>query len=407
MKCFLSVFLLLLGALVSTAAEIPICLVPEQELGSRHPHHLLFKEIIWSADSRWFHESAPVCKVITRPMDMSQIKSEAERWGMRPDKLDPDGNLIGKPGDGAFLFSNTEDGKFMGAAGNPRLRYFYFGLSTLRKFERDEHKMAVVKPLATREESVATCREWMKKLGIDENQFSRHGDWPEGFEVQSMTGRVSRIHPVTKENVVAHFGQELRFVQQIGGLSAFWSGFGGNLMFSIGDGGEFCSVMGCLRAWEKIGDFSVLSRDELDSALRNGFAWVQEPIECVQLEIMKIDLEAYHSNWKSPQVHFPLIYTLHCKLHGGRDDGQQKKISLPALKQHRELYGPRPELTEEDKNLQRMLNQKSAVKPVEEMTPEELEEFKRQWVESGGTIIPAPAKAEPLEPDEKTKESGE
>ena len=407
MNCFRSIFLILSGALVSTAAEVPIGLVPEHELGSRHPHDLLFKEIIWSADSRWFHEPAPVCKVVTRPMDMSRIKVEAERWGMKPGKVDPAGKLFGKPGDGAFLYSNTDDGKFMGAAGNPRLRYFYFGVSMLDKFERDEHKMAVVKPLASREESVAICRDWMKKLGIDEDQFSRQGDWPEGFEIRSMTGRVSRTHPVTKENVISHFGQELSFVQQIGGLSAFWSGFGGNLMFSIGDGGEFCSVMGCLRAWEKIGDFAVLSRNEVEAALRDGFAWVHDPMECERLEIVKIDLDAYHSNWKSPQVDFPLIYSLHCKLHGGRDDGQQKIISLPALKQHRERYGPRPELTEEDKNLQRMLNQKSTVKPVEEMTQEELEEFKRKWVESGGTVIPAPAKAEVSGPAGKTKGSGE
>jgi hypothetical protein len=231
----------------------------------------------------------------------------------------------------------------------------------------------------------------MRKLGVEEGEFSRQGDWPEGFEIQAMTGRESGNHPVTKEKVIAHFGQDLRFVQQIGGLSAFWSGFGGNLMFSIGDGGEFCSVMGCLRAWEKIGDYPVLTREELDAALRDGFAWVQDPVECERMEIVHVDLDAYHSNWKSPQMHFPLIYSLHCKLHGGRDDGQQKTICLPALKQHRDRYGPRPELTEEDKNLQRMLNQKPTAKPVEEMTPEELEEFKRKWVESGGTVIPPPA----------------
>ncbi len=395
MKRFIPRLLFLLCGLVSPAAEVPIGLVPERELGSRRPHHLVFKEITWSADSRWFREPVPVCKVVTRPMDMSRIKSEAERRGMKPDKVDPRGNLIGKPGDGAFRYSNTDDGKFMGAAGNPRLRYFYFGLSMLNKFERDEHKMAVVKPLATREESMAICREWMKKLGIDESEFSRQGDWPEGFEVQAMTGRVSRIHPVTRENVIAHFGQELRFVQQIGGLPAFWSGFGGNLMFSIGDGGEFCSVMGCLRAWEKIGDFPVLSRDELDAALRDGFAWVQDPIECERMEVVEVELEAYHSNWKSPQADFPLIYTLHCELHGGEDDGKRKTICLPALKQHRDRYGPRPKLTGEDEIHARIREQveqhEKQVKSFEEMTPEELEEFKRKWVESGGTVTPPPA----------------
>jgi hypothetical protein len=126
-------------------------------------------------------------------------------------------------------------------------------------------------------------------------------------------------------------------------------------MFDIADGGEFCGLNGCLRAWEKIGDYEVLDHARLDAAVRDGFAWVHDPIRCETLEIVKVALEAFHSNWREPQTEFPLVYTLHCKLHGGQDDGQEKTIQLPALKQHRQRYGPRPALSEDDKQTLRDL----------------------------------------------------
>jgi hypothetical protein len=196
----------------------------------------------------------------------------------------------------------------------------------------------VVQPLATKEQSLAICRDWMKKLGIDENEFSRHGDWPGGFEVNVSIQSVSRTHPVTKEEVVAVIGQKLRFVQQIGGLPAYWSGFGGNIIFYIADGGEFCGLSGGMRAWEKLGEYKVLDRAGVDTAIKDRFAWVPEPIHCERLEVIKVELEAYHADWRKPQVDFPLIYTLHCKLHGGPEDGKVKTITMPALKQHRDMY---------------------------------------------------------------------
>lgn len=204
--------------LEAIAVELQIELVPEDELGSRQPAYLEFEELTWKATSPWFQAAAPVCRVIERPMDLSRFAEEALKRGMVPNK---DSASRGEPGDGAIDFVTTE-APWLGAGGNPRLRYFYFGTAYFRKFERDEHQMAVVKPLATQEESLAICRAWMKRLGIDEQQFSRQGDWAEGFEVDVSSGRVSRVHPVTKELVVAPFGQKLRFVQQIGGLPAFW-----------------------------------------------------------------------------------------------------------------------------------------------------------------------------------------
>jgi hypothetical protein len=178
---------------------------------------------------------------------------------------------------------------------------------------------------------------------------------------------------VTKQKVEADTGEMLRFVQQIGGLSAFWSGAGGNVLFSLGDGGEFCGLNGCLRAWEKIGDYEVLDRAGVDAAVRDGFAWVHDPIRCETLEIVKVDLEAFHSDWDEPQTEFPLVYTLHCKLHGGQDAGQSQTIQLPALKQHRHRYGPRPELSKDDqmilRDLQRGLPSAYTLTPIPEPKP--------------------------------------
>lgn len=369
----------LVGTLVCRAEkEVSICLTPEDEMGSRHPFHLIFKDIKWSADSPWFHKPAPVCKVVIRPMDLSKFKEEALRRGMVPTK--GDWGKLGKAKDGAINYETTKR-PYLGVGGNPRLRKFFYGAAPFDDFERDEHQMAVVKPLATREEAVNICREWMKRLGIDENEFYRRGDWPGGFDIDLSTPSVSRIHPVTKQKVVAPTGQQLRFIQQIGGLSTFWSGYGGNVVFSIGDGGEFCGLNGCLRAWEKIGDYEVLDRAATDAAVRDGFAWVHDPIRCETLEIVKVSLEAFHSDWDEPQTEFPLVYTLRCKLHGGQDDGQKKTIQVPALKQHRQRYGPPPELSDDEKRTLRDL---------------------RENLPSGDSLIPVL----PVEPEPKPAASG-
>ncbi len=80
-------------------------------------------------------------------------------------------NPLGADDDGAFNFETTER-PFLSVGGNPRLRYFYYALAKFDDFERDENQMAVVKPLATKEESVVICRRWMKTRGA---QNTQHG----------------------------------------------------------------------------------------------------------------------------------------------------------------------------------------------------------------------------------------
>ncbi|MGB6220194.1 hypothetical protein [Haloferula sp.] len=364
MKTFIAI--LSTGFFAAAAAEeLSVSLVPERPLGSRKPAHLQFREVVWSTDSPWFHKPAPVCKVVIKPLDLSLVKQEAQRRGFVREELEPGRHGSNEPG--AISYASTKP-PWVAGGGFPISRYIFFGVAKFDEFERDEHKMAVVKPLATKEESVAICREWMKKLGIDESEFYRQGDWPEGFEVNESTGRVSRTHPITKEKVIAHFGQQLRFVQQIGGLPAYWSGFGGNIMFFIGDGGEFCGLNGAMRAWEKIGDYEVLDRAEVEAAVKEGFAWVFDPINCERVEVIEVELDAFHSDWDAPQVDFPLIFSLRCKLHGGPDNGLEKVISLPALKQHRDKY---PSLEELARKAEREAVREEAKPDPFEMDPSE------------------------------------
>ncbi len=333
MKASISVFTFLLGALLG--AEPNISLVPDTKLGRRNS--AVFTEIQWNTDSPWFHKPAPVCKVMAKPLAVEPFRRLATEYKIPPFKkkwTDPD---AGRPIDGSVYFAADQSSNRYAIA-NPRTRLFKVGLANFRKFERDQHRMAVVKPLPTKEECIRIGREWLEKLDIDEAEFSRQGDWPEGFMIAARAHRVTRTHPVTQKETVAEIGLAVRFVQEIGGLPVFWNGLGGNVMFEIADGGEFCSVTGCLRTWEKIGDLPVLDREEITAALKDGFHWSYGPIHCDRLEIVKVDLEAYHSEPERPQTDFPLVYTLSCKLHGGPNDGLTRSILMPALKQHRNKY---------------------------------------------------------------------
>ena len=322
--------------LTLSGAEPEIGLVPEIKLGRRKFAN--FKEVDWKTDSPWFHKPAPVCRVVAKPLDVEPFRKIAEDYKIPISKhyrnTDPDAGLAT---DGTVYFDDGP-GTYLYTMANPRSRVFKVGLAHFRKFERDELKMAVVKPLPTKEDCIRIGREWLKKMGIPETELCRQGDWPEGFKISASAHRVTRTHPVTKEETVAEYGLVVHFVQEIGGLPAFWNGFGGNVVFEIADGSEFCSVQGCLRAWEKIGDYPVLNREEITTALKEGFHWSYGPIDCERLEIVKVSLEAFHSEPERPQKDFPLLYTLTCKLHGGPDDGLTRSLLMPALKQHRDRY---------------------------------------------------------------------
>ncbi|MBK1881404.1 hypothetical protein JIN85_03190 [Luteolibacter pohnpeiensis] len=224
--------------------------------------------------------------------------------------------------------------------GNPNIRMIDVEVAKYDSYERDEHQRPIVKPLPSKEEGMKIAREWMAKLGIDENEFYRHGDGPDGFDVLCRVDYSSMYAYGTKVEKKYKYGMTLNIAQQIGGLPAVWHGFGGSLACSIGDGGEFCKFAGTLRGWKKIGDYEVLNREEVTTALKEHFVWSQWGFECDRIEITKVDLGAYHARSDEIPKDFPLMYTLTCKIHGGERDGIETELFIPALRQHRQAYGP-------------------------------------------------------------------
>lgn len=329
-----------LATTITAALEVKVSLIPERAMGVRGG--AIFQEISWNADSEWFHKAAPVCRANDKPMDLSKFHELAKVYGMTPKWNQYAEQDYGKQSDGAFYYTDPAQDKFSVALGNPKFRKFCFKIARYFKYERDEHDYPVVKPLPSKEQAVAIAQEWMTKLGIDENQLYRNGDEPEGFDIVFRIDLVSGTKPGTTIEKEYHYGITLNFAQQIGGLAVLWHGTGGTLTCEIGDGSEFCSMYGTLSGWEKIGDYPVLNREEVTEALKGKYFWVDTPFECDRIEVIKVRLEAFHGNEDTPQKDFPLIYTFCCKLHGGRDNGREENLYMPALKQQRDRYGPAP-----------------------------------------------------------------
>lgn len=339
MKIFM-IQLLAMFQIIAATPQIAISQIPANAMGIRAG--AAFREIEWSSDIEWFHKPAPVCRASDKPMDLSKFHELAKAYQMTPIWTKHAEQDYGKRSDGAFFYTNPDADKFLVSVGSPKMRRFCFKVARYFKFERNEHLEAVVKPLPSKEQAVVIAREWMRKLGIDENSLYRHGGDPEGFDIIFRIDlERGNLHGTQIEKEY-HYGITLNFAQQIGGLAVLWHGTGGTLTCEIGDGSEFCSMYGTLSGWEKIGDFPVLTRDEVSIALKEKYYWVDSPFECERIEIIKIRLEAFHGIATSRQSDFPLIYTFCCKLHGGKDDGKEENLYMPALKQHRNRYEDPP-----------------------------------------------------------------
>ena len=316
------------------AAEKPlpeISLAPENQMGARGV--VRCKEIIWMADSPWFTKPAPVCRFVVKPFDDSKILAMAKANGITQEFLRKKGEYRLEAGKGSYAF----------AACRATDRCFGFGpqRDSYDFFERDAKQNPIVGPLPTNEEAVALCREWMARMGVAEDEFHRQGDGPACFDTIFRIDLVRKWNYDLKKDVEYPYGMTVIFVQQIGGLPAFWCGAGGNMEFRISDGPKLSSAGGCLRGWEKIGDYPVLCKDGIADAIRSGFCW-SDPVDCDKLEVTKVRLEAFHAPSDQPQKDFPLLYVLSCRLVGGADNGYTAKIVIPALRQHRDKYGPPP-----------------------------------------------------------------
>lgn len=339
---FASLLICALLPIPAIGKEEKISLVPSNKLGARNGG--VFHNIQWNADSEWFHKPAPVCKVGGKRMELSKFHELAKDYGMKPKWLDRWADQYGPLSEGAFYYCSEKTAKgILVANGNPLRGKFMFKVASYWDFPRDENLTAVVQPLPSKEECVVIAREWMKKLNIDENELYRNGREPGGFDIVFRIDFEGGNDHQTKEHKEWDYGMTLNFAQQVGGLPVRWHGFGGTLVCEIGDGGEFCAMYGTLRPWRKIGDYPVLNREEITTALKERFFWSDTPFRCEQIEVVKVDLEVYQAIDTVQQKDFPLIYILYCKLHGGESDGQEVNLLIPALKQHRQRYGKAPD----------------------------------------------------------------
>lgn len=249
MKHLLLLWLALIP-LVSAAPEARIELIPQRPMGVRAQGN--FSQIECNADSNWFGKPAPVCKAITKPMNLSKFHELARSYEMSPFWNQNMENLYSKQSDGTFHYRSKLIGRTIRvASGSPKSHQFMFKVVRYFDFERDEHQDAIVKPLPSREEAVVIAREWVKKLRIDENELYRGGEGPGGFDVVFRTDFERGYKHGTMIDMESHYGMTLNFAQQIGGLAVLWHGHEGTLICEIGDGSEFCSMSGKLTGWKK------------------------------------------------------------------------------------------------------------------------------------------------------------
>jgi hypothetical protein len=197
--------------------------------------------------------------------------------------------------------------------------------------------------------ALETALSWLKKLGIPEDSLARDPEGQGGFNVSfggtTETGLDTRVG----KQVTAQVSIQMTFPCVIGGLPAFWNGYGGCYIVNLGDGGELSRVDWCVRPSEPIGEFQLLSREELTQAITHGFCWVVDPLEAERIEITKVQLLAYHGRDSDTQKHFAPMYLLTARPAGKPD--KAVNLFIPALKQHRSRYGP--PLVDHDPNPQK------------------------------------------------------
>lgn len=330
---FTSVAAICIGCL--NATPLAVELIPESRMGVRG--RVKIEEVTWNCDNEWFGKKAEVCRAVERAPDPKPIIAQAEAHGMARKKT-WDHTEGGKPGDGTICYEGK--GALEIAMVNPNTGYRCFYLRRADGYERDGNLLPILKGLPSKEKAVETCREWMKKLGIDENDFARAPHRPGGFYVSFYNLGVGYTDPATGNPVTKPFAMRLNFSQQIGKFPSFWHGNSGCIQFTLADGGEFASMEGIIRPWEPMGEFELLSRDEITEAIKSGFYWAQASPSSSRLRIDRVSLEAYHADSDVAQKHFPLIYQLSVRpADQPVNDGEAEVISIPALKIHRDTYG--------------------------------------------------------------------
>lgn len=336
-------FLLPLLLIPSLAFALPeVELIPEDRMGVRA--RVSTKKIEWNCAHEDWGKPVTVCRKVPRKHDFSPIEAIARELNMTPN-LDWGWNPYGNPGDGTIAFEGPPQ-SHQYTFTNPKLDYISIGLRKEQGYQYDSDWLPILKGQPTRERAVETCREWMKKLRLDENEFARDPKGIAGFDVITTDLSVYTHRPDEKgelKKLTFTYGTHLLFSQRIGNYPAYYNGYGGAIRFVIADGGEMSNIRYCMHAWKPMGEYEILDRDEITVAIMDGFCWTQtNRIEADAIRIDGIHIEAYHALPEAPQKHFPLIYRLIVRGAHEPKTAEYDLIFVPALKIHRDAYGKPP-----------------------------------------------------------------
>jgi len=316
-------------------------LVPEDRLGARG---LIFaEEVQWNCEHEDLGKAVEVCRRIPKKFDLKPIIELAEEYGMKQE-FDWHETTSGVPGDGTIVFRG-EKGRVSFVFYNPNWDHCRIGLRRSMDFKRDADWLPILEGQPSRERAVEICREWMKKLKIDEAELAKYPQGMGGFDVQIADQAVYTHRDDVKgglKKLSFVYGTSLIFPQRIGRYNAYYNGEGGTLQFELADGGKMASIWHTMHAWEPMGEYELLSKEEISTAIKERFCWTEAPIAAKAIRIDGVFIEAQHSLPEVPQKHFPLVYRLMVR---GADESKEAPydmITMPALKQHRNKYGPAP-----------------------------------------------------------------
>jgi len=294
---------------------------------------LKIKQIKWNADCQWMGKKAPVCQSTTTLKDPKFAITFAEKYKLT--RIHQNGALepLRK---GVISYKRPKT--YMGSYVEPDTHYTVISLKQVT-YKQDKKYQPVINNIPNDEKALKIALKWLPFIGVNEKDLYHLAENPAKLLVRIGHHHVGGNDPETLKPYSKKYGIELTFSQQIGGLAADWNGFGGRVKIDIIDEGEFAIARHCLRPWKIMGHYPVLSKKEIEEALRGDFHWCFDPQPCETLEITKIRLEAYCAQHDKPQRHFPLIYYIEAKPLNAPAGTPVMKINIPALKMHRHLYG--------------------------------------------------------------------
>lgn len=324
-------FLPILWAESVNKNQVPIETVIEDEMGLRAPRSP--RKIIWN-DSIC-HElgrEVMVHQQIDANIDPQPIIDFAKEYNM-PRKDSFSHRVYGIESDQKLWFSRK--GHFA-AWINPRMGFYLARIQKPGDFEfsKEGDRHPIVTGMPSREEAIKIAEKWMERFHIDKGVFYKDPEGKYDYNIKFRMNRVSSYDSQQKKSLQFYVGMRIIFGQQIGDLRAGWRGWGGNVTVDLNDGGEFAQLANYLKHTKPLRKAQLLTKEELDRAIKAGFFWQYHTYPVGdEFNVTGIHVEAHCRNYNKPQTHFTPLYVIY-----GTSGGKEHILTIPALREHRNLY---------------------------------------------------------------------